>query len=166
MNNEYHLRNGVWNALRRFSRPANRALVEELLQEAQIAVWQKQDTICRVPDDERRAAFIRNVSYYAALAWLKRDARTRRNDSLVGEMRLQGDKQLHPDIVSALVVEFFRQRQKGGKRGLDAASRDAAIVVLLYEGYTASEIADLLGISYNSVKQYRRDIRARLRELL
>lgn len=72
------------------------------------------------------------------------------------------ERELPDALAEELLALFFDQRKKRGQRGLQAAARDVAIVALLVAGYPNDAIAMTLDISYNSVKQYRRDIRGRL----
>lgn len=62
---------------------------------------------------------------------------------------------------------FKEQRKRqGGTRAELAAERDARLVWLLYLGYNNQEISEILNMSYETVKSYRKRIKSALREMV
>lgn len=76
------------------------------------------------------------------------------------------DGGLPPNVRSDLAKIFLECRNKRGDRGRTAASRDAAILDLLARGYSDDGIALELGISWYSVREYRKIIKRNLRKEL
>lgn len=81
------------------------------------------------------------------------------------------DYEKEPEFVSPLQVSesqladlFLKHRKKKGRRGYNAAVRDAKICNLILAGYSNAGIAQELGISEHNIRRYRTDIRKRLKE--
>jgi DNA-binding NarL/FixJ family response regulator len=76
----------------------------------------------------------------------------------------QGQVYLYPSLNKKLVEEYFHRAQADTTAVAPKAltDRQQQVVRLISEGRTGREIADLLGISINTVERHRQDVMAKL----
>lgn len=134
----------------------NRAARDDLVQEMSVAVWK---ALPAWRGDGSLKAFVARVAQYAALDSCRRDTRAAADDIDDVEIAATGAV---PD--EAVHAEQRRERLAAAIRELPLGQRECVLLVL--EGFTSAEIANVVGVGTNTVDQRLSRARAVLRERL
>lgn len=107
------------------------------------------------------------VAYRGAAQEYQRYYRYRRGQLMLAQLRRAGHSEggLSPDVAAQLAELLLKCRAKRGERGKRAAWRDVQICDFLSRGYSDDGIALEMGLSYTSVREYRKRLKEKLRQL-
>ena len=153
--------------------------IEDMRQEAALAIWHNLDRGENYTLVCGRNAALKWWRHYVA-GWSRNDAQpqptpqsgatawpTGHDGESLAERFIKSPDEakqgLPPEILLKLVEIFIDARAHGGDRTLKAAMRDAQIVGLLCQGATVEGIAHRLSIPIDQVSCYRTKIRRVLR---
>jgi RNA polymerase sigma-70 factor (ECF subfamily) len=135
---------------------SNRAARDDLLQEMSVAVWK---ALPAWRGDGSLKAFVARVAQYAALDGCRRDAQAPTDD--IDDVDVVATAAV-PD--EAAHIEQRRERLAAAIRQLPLGQRECVLLVL--EGFTSAEIANVVGVGVNTVDRRLSRARAALRERL
>jgi RNA polymerase sigma-70 factor (ECF subfamily) len=130
-------------------------LVEEVLNDAMLVVWQKADSF---HGDSRVSTWVFGIAYRKALKALERAGRSR---VLVGEEEL-------PTLAAPVNEVEELELQDWLSNGLDGLSAEQRMVVesVYYLGLSYNDIAEIAGCPIGTVKTRMFHARRRLKDLL
>ena len=130
-------------------------LVEEILNDAMLVVWQKADSF---HGDSRVSTWVFGIAYRKALKALERAGRSR---VLVGEDELPALAALNNDVEELELQDWLSS-------GLDRLSPEQRMVVesVYYLGLSYNDIAEIAGCPIGTVKTRMFHARRRLKDLL
>jgi RNA polymerase sigma-70 factor (ECF subfamily) len=130
-------------------------LVEEVLNDAMLVVWQKADSF---HGDSRVSTWIFGIAYRKALKALERAGRSR---VLVGDSELPNLPTPDSPVEEAELQDWL-------SNGLDQLSSEQRMVVesVYYLGLSYNDIADIAGCPIGTVKTRMFHARRRLKDLL
>lgn len=138
----------------------NRALAEDVVQEAFLSVWQRAGRFD--PDRGTAAAYLFAAVHNKAVDVVRHEESMRRRGGDAGDFPAETDA---GTVVEAAWLGVRRQEVRAAVARLSPAQREA-LELAYFEGLTYSEVAGKLGIPLGTAKTRLRDGMIRLRALL
>lgn len=138
----------------------NRALAEDVVQEAFLSVWQRAGRFD--PDRGTAAAYLFAAVHNKAVDVVRHEESMRRRGGDAGDFPAETDAET---VVEAAWLGVRRQEVRAAVARLSPAQREA-LELAYFEGLTYSEVAGKLGIPLGTAKTRLRDGMIRLRALL
>lgn len=138
----------------------NRAIAEDIVQEAFLALWQKPDSY----DATRGSAgsFLMGIVHHKAVDAVRREASVhRREENYAAEPQESSED----EVVEAAWVAMRKTKVLAALRQLSAVQREALELAYL-QGLTYSDVATRLNIPLGTAKTRMRDGMIRMRTLL
>lgn len=138
----------------------NRALAEDVVQEAFLSIWQRAGRFD--PERGSASAYLFAAVHNKAVDAVRHEESLRRREEGVGDLPSQtrGD-----EVVEAAWMAVRRTEVRSAVSRLSPVQREA-MELAYFEGLTYSEVADKLGIPLGTAKTRLRDGMIRLRGLL
>lgn len=138
----------------------NRAIAEDIVQEAFLALWQKPDSF-----DARRGSagsFLMGIVHHKAVDAVRREASVhRREENFAAEPQESSDD----EVVEAAWVAMRKSKVLAALKQLSDVQREALELAYLH-GLTYSDVAARLNIPLGTAKTRMRDGMIRMRTLL
>jgi RNA polymerase sigma-70 factor (ECF subfamily) len=138
----------------------NRALAEDVVQEAFLSIWQRAGRFD--PDRGSAAAYLFAAVHNKAVDAVRHEESLRRRQEGVGDIPAETDAEM---VVEAAWLGVRRQEVRRAVSRLSPIQREA-LELAYFEGLTYTEVADKLGIPLGTAKTRLRDGMIRLRALL
>ncbi len=138
----------------------NRALAEDVVQEAFLSIWQRAGRF----DSERGsvAAYLFAAVHNKAVDAVRHEESLRRREEGVADFATETEGE---EVVEAAWLGVRRKEVRSAVARLSPVQREA-LELAYFEGLTYSEVADKLGIPLGTAKTRLRDGMIRLRGLL
>lgn len=138
----------------------NRALAEDVVQEAFLSIWQRAGRF----DPERGtvSAYLFAAVHNKAVDAVRHESSLRRREEGVGDLPTETPAD---EVVEAAWLGVRRTEVRSAVARLSPVQREA-LELAYFEGLTYSEVADKLGIPLGTAKTRLRDGMIRLRGLL
>jgi RNA polymerase sigma-70 factor (ECF subfamily) len=139
----------------------NRALAEDVVQEAFLSIWQRASRF----DADRGtsvAAYLFGAVHNKAVDSIRHEESLRRRQDALGDLPGASDGD---EVVEAAWLGVRRQEVRAAVARLSPTQREA-MELAYFEGLTYREVADKLGIPLGTAKTRLRDGMTRLRTLL
>ena len=138
----------------------NRALAEDVVQEAFLSIWQRATLFD--PDRGSLAAYLFAAVHNKAVDAVRHEESLRRREEGVGDLPAETGSEV---VMEAAWLGVRRTEVRSAVSRLSPVQREA-LELAYFEGLTYSEVADKLGIPLGTAKTRLRDGMIRLRGLL
>lgn len=138
----------------------NRALAEDVVQEAFLSIWQRAGRFD--PERGTASAYLFAAVHNKAVDAVRHEASLRRREEGVGDLPTETPAD---EVVEAAWLRVRRTEVRSAVARLSPVQREA-LELAYFEGLTYSEVADKLGIPLGTAKTRLRDGMIRLRGLL
>ncbi|HEU5001949.1 MAG TPA: sigma-70 family RNA polymerase sigma factor [Actinomycetota bacterium] len=138
----------------------NRALAEDVVQEAFVSIWQRAARFD--PERGSAASYLMAAVHNKAVDAVRHEESLRRREEGVGDLPTETGAD---DVVEAAWLGVRRTEVRAAVAKLSPIQREA-LELAYFEGLTYSEVADKLGIPLGTAKTRLRDGMIRLRGLL
>ncbi len=138
----------------------NRAIAEDIVQEAFLALWQRPDSF----DAKRGSAgsFLMGIVHHKAVDAVRREASVHRREE---NFAVDPQESSEDEVVEAAWISMRKTKVRSALRQLSPVQREALELAYL-KGLTYSEVAERLNIPLGTAKTRMRDGMIRLRALL
>lgn len=138
----------------------NRAIAEDIVQEAFLALWQKPDSF----DSKRGSAgsFLMGIVHHKAVDAVRREAAVHRREE---NFAVEAQESSEDEVVDAAWISMRKTKVLAALGQLSDVQREALELAYL-QGLTYSDVATRLNIPLGTAKTRMRDGMIRLRTLL
>lgn len=138
----------------------NRALAEDVVQEAFLSIWRKPGSYH--PERGTVASYLFGAVHNKAVDAVRHEESLRRREQAFGD---QPEESGQEEVVEGAWIALRRDQVRDAMRRLSPVQREA-LELAYFEGLTYSEVAGKLGIPLGTAKTRLRDGMIRLRNLL